>query len=97
MRNFYTVLLFIFNLTVFGQQTSLEYNIQFLQEKFKTTFSYDKNLVEGVNINIGEYKTIEDYIAFFNENTAFIFEKIDSSNILISPVEPGKNLSLIHI
>tara|TARA_B110000211_G_C14091373_1_gene559341 strand:- start:4629 stop:7172 length:2544 start_codon:yes stop_codon:yes gene_type:complete len=82
----------MFSLATVGQRTSLQSQIDTIEKQFKTTFSYDKTLTEGVNVDSVQFKKLSEAINFLNIHSAFVFEKIDSSNVLVSPVENGKNL-----
>jgi hypothetical protein len=92
MRNIIVGFICLFSLTAFGQRVSLQSQISVFEKQFNTTFSYDKILVEGIDIDSLNFVSIQDSINFLNLNSAFVFEKIDSSNVLVSPVVSGKNL-----
>lgn len=92
MRSLFIVFLSVFSFVAFGQQVPLEEKIKTLQKKFNTAFSYDKNLVKGINTDTSEFATLNEYVTFLNKNTAFSFERINATNIIVSPVEAGKNV-----
>lgn len=92
MRRYFVSLLCLFSLTSIGQKTPLISRIQTIEKKFNVTFSFDKNLLNEIQVDTNELIDINDQLTFLNNTTAFYFELADGQNVLVSPVEANKNL-----
>jgi hypothetical protein len=77
---------------VISQRASLQTEIDRIEKESNTVFSYDKTLIDGVNIDSVLFGDLSEALEFLKNHSAFTFEKIDSTNILVSPKEAGKNL-----
>jgi hypothetical protein len=73
----------------------LEDYIYALQKKHSITFSFDNDLIKGIAISADTTGlTLEQAIKVLNQQTAFYLHKIDSSHVLVNPIQTGANLKV---
>lgn len=94
MAKFFTLLFIFLSVFAHAQRLPLEKSIHQLEQQFSTTVSFDQSLVENVLIDSIHFETLSEYFSYFKDNTAFLFNTIDSSNLILSPISKGHNLLL---
>ncbi len=73
--------------------------IQQLEEQHQVVFSYNNSWIKGVKVTLSSFpKDLTPSLKQLTENSAFKFEKVNDSNVLVKAKKNGKNqLLCIHV
>lgn len=90
------LILFLLAMTLIVAKTEgqilLTEQIEKIGQKFNLDFSYDDALLKDIKIRSELSSSLEENLKSLQQLTAFKFEKIDSANVLISPISKKSNL-----